>query len=365
MAGTGNFGGKKAAPFGSKRDAAKRVAAKNRAMKRKSASLSNDGAEDIALGKDGAKWKHGYIPENAAAVALKEHRKPGSPGASKGASKVRADATRTAAKAEPKGKKPMNRVVATAPKSSTKVAPHDYPGHGPAEGSKVKAQLGASHAKKAQHIYLSDEQRKRLSDAALREHISTHEAASQRARSAEHTANHANEARLAKRELARRAANAKRAGKPGKSDVAKAVEAHKRAGLGKFSDEELGQKLLDGSLSPEDRRALTGEQARRLAEYETRTKALHGDIQASGIDVKAVKGEDIGRFFRILEKHAPPSLVPHLERIRKSKTSQAVKHSVNLEKLLEFVQHGIVVTVVAAVAGGPLLAAIGLKAGGG
>ena len=29
------------------------------------------------MGKDGSKWKHGYIPENAAATALKMHRKPG------------------------------------------------------------------------------------------------------------------------------------------------------------------------------------------------------------------------------------------------------------------------------------------------
>lgn len=31
---------------------------------------------DLA-GKDGSKWKHGYIPENAAAVALKNHKNPG------------------------------------------------------------------------------------------------------------------------------------------------------------------------------------------------------------------------------------------------------------------------------------------------
>lgn len=30
------------------------------------------------MGKDGSQWKHGYIPENGAAVALKMHRKPGS-----------------------------------------------------------------------------------------------------------------------------------------------------------------------------------------------------------------------------------------------------------------------------------------------
>lgn len=35
------------------------------------------GADDIELGKDGSQWKHGYIPENPAAVALKNHRKPG------------------------------------------------------------------------------------------------------------------------------------------------------------------------------------------------------------------------------------------------------------------------------------------------
>jgi hypothetical protein len=31
----------------------------------------------IDLGKVGSKWKHGYIPENPAAVALKHHKKPG------------------------------------------------------------------------------------------------------------------------------------------------------------------------------------------------------------------------------------------------------------------------------------------------
>lgn len=30
------------------------------------------------MGKDGSQWKHGYIPENAIATALKMHRKPGS-----------------------------------------------------------------------------------------------------------------------------------------------------------------------------------------------------------------------------------------------------------------------------------------------
>lgn len=30
----------------------------------------------IDLGKDGSKWKHGYIPENAAAEALKHHKSP-------------------------------------------------------------------------------------------------------------------------------------------------------------------------------------------------------------------------------------------------------------------------------------------------
>lgn len=29
------------------------------------------------MGKDGSKWKHGYIPENAAARALKSHKNPG------------------------------------------------------------------------------------------------------------------------------------------------------------------------------------------------------------------------------------------------------------------------------------------------
>lgn len=33
--------------------------------------------KDIELGKDGSKWRHGYIPENAAAVALKEHKHSG------------------------------------------------------------------------------------------------------------------------------------------------------------------------------------------------------------------------------------------------------------------------------------------------
>lgn len=42
----------------------------------------------IDLGKDGSKWKHGYIPENPAAVALKDHKRLGSSGSSKTAKKV-------------------------------------------------------------------------------------------------------------------------------------------------------------------------------------------------------------------------------------------------------------------------------------
>lgn len=34
----------------------------------------------VDLGTDGAKWAHGYVPLNAAAVAIKEHRKPGHAG---------------------------------------------------------------------------------------------------------------------------------------------------------------------------------------------------------------------------------------------------------------------------------------------
>lgn len=45
-------------------------------------NLSND----ISLGKDGSKWKHGYVPENPAAVALKAHKTPG--GKSSGGSNV-------------------------------------------------------------------------------------------------------------------------------------------------------------------------------------------------------------------------------------------------------------------------------------
>ena len=29
------------------------------------------------MGKDGSQWKHGYIPENGAAIALKAHKSPG------------------------------------------------------------------------------------------------------------------------------------------------------------------------------------------------------------------------------------------------------------------------------------------------
>lgn len=37
------------------------------------------------MGEDGSKWKHGYIPENGAAAALKAHRKPGSKSSAKSA----------------------------------------------------------------------------------------------------------------------------------------------------------------------------------------------------------------------------------------------------------------------------------------
>lgn len=78
MTGIANFGGKKAAPFGSKkRRKAARGAAKAVARKARGPQLSTDGSGDIELGKFGSKWKHGYIPLNPAAAALKAHKKPG------------------------------------------------------------------------------------------------------------------------------------------------------------------------------------------------------------------------------------------------------------------------------------------------
>lgn len=82
MTGKPAFGGKKAAPFAKggkrKRTALTALAqAKKRGLKMPAtASLSSSGVTDIDLGKDGSKWSHGYIPLNAAAVALKLHKVP-------------------------------------------------------------------------------------------------------------------------------------------------------------------------------------------------------------------------------------------------------------------------------------------------
>lgn len=54
--------------------------------------------EDIELGKFGSEWKHGYIPENAAAVALKNHKMPG--GSSSSSSKVKNIAGRRSSKSK-------------------------------------------------------------------------------------------------------------------------------------------------------------------------------------------------------------------------------------------------------------------------
>lgn len=77
-----NFGGKKATPFvkGKKRRKAVLAKAVLRARKgaRRGADLAfSDYADAIDLGKNGSKWRHGYIPENAAAVALKIHKSKG------------------------------------------------------------------------------------------------------------------------------------------------------------------------------------------------------------------------------------------------------------------------------------------------
>lgn len=62
------------------RSAGKPEAAAVKAAVRKrfpSLALSAASDRDIALGKDGSEWKHGYIPQNAAALALKMHKTPG------------------------------------------------------------------------------------------------------------------------------------------------------------------------------------------------------------------------------------------------------------------------------------------------
>lgn len=78
---TSNFGGKKAAPFrkgGKPRKAivAKAVVAKAKRAKREMA-LSVITGREIDLGRDGSKWKHGWIPLNASAAALKAHKGKG------------------------------------------------------------------------------------------------------------------------------------------------------------------------------------------------------------------------------------------------------------------------------------------------
>lgn len=91
------------------------------------------------MGKDGSKWKHGYIPENAAATALKAHRKPGA-GKSTTAKK-----TTSRPKTPPKIINPGGRNMQdlSVPKSIAKVK-----GRHVADLGKLPAGFGAS-AKKA------------------------------------------------------------------------------------------------------------------------------------------------------------------------------------------------------------------------
>jgi hypothetical protein len=56
------------------------------------------------MGKDGSQWKHGYIPENGAADALKAHKKPGGKGSKRTvAPKIRTTAAPRAMAASERG----------------------------------------------------------------------------------------------------------------------------------------------------------------------------------------------------------------------------------------------------------------------
>lgn len=334
LAGVANFGGKKAMPFGAKKGAAqlarKKMLAKAALPKGDAALASRTVLEDIELGTDGAKWKHGYIPENPAAVALKEHRKPGSKGATKGSATVKRDAAKTAAKA---GGSAKPKAKTAAPKAKAPRAGSE--GTGWLEGKAVKTG--------SKDRYLSNAERKAATAAALKRHIAVHEAAVLRAHKPDVILLHKREAAAAKRELARRAEGPA-------PHVSRVTKARINNPLAKLTHAEIKTRLEDPNTSLEDKITLKGEAARRVAEAHS--------LVAQGQDAlkEALKelGEDnladpavAGRVFSAIYKKFP-AIKPHLEKIRTSHVGKSIKDGLGLTSIFNNALNGLMVPLVGA-----------------
>lgn len=333
MAGSANFGGKKAAPFGSKKRAAKSIA---RARARKAApALSVVGTNDVELGLDGAKWKHGYIPENAAAVALKEHRKPGSAGASKDSAKVKRDAAKTAAKAGGSAK----------PKAPSRPAPKP----------RAKARGGRKPIQNdSKDRYLTAAERRQVSETALKNHIKIHQQAVLRAHKPDTVALHKREAAAAKRELARRhrppedpaAAAAKRVQRLNASDP-----------LRSLTHEQIIAKLKDTNTTEVERVALKAESARKLSEAHTLARQAQEALSEAKKELGEGDMDDPevqSRVLKALYKKAPFLKKP-LEKIRMSHIGGAIKKGASLDQWVTQALNGLLVPLIGAAVGATIL----------
>lgn len=324
MAGIANFGGKKAAPFGSKKVAAKRAAKVAMAKKAASAghtrSMSYPSGRTIDLGKDGARWRHDYIPENAAAVALKAHRSPGSSGSTKGSAKIKADAARSAA-------------------SAAKATPH--------RGKPLRGD-NKDH-------YLAAADRRTASEASLKRHIAIHQQAVLRAHKPDAILLHKKEIAATKREIARRHT-------PPVDPEVKAARAVARLNstdpLRSLTHAEILGKLKDTNTTEVERVALKAESARRLSEAHTLARQAQAGLDEAKKELGEGKFDDPetqSRVLKTLYKHAPFLKGP-LEKIRVSHVGKAISKGASLDQWVTQGLNGLLVPLIGAGVGGLLSA---------
>lgn len=308
----------------------------------------------IDLGKDGSRWKHGYIPENPAAVALKDHKKPSY-------AELRAAAHKTAA--EDLAKKARGAESVTKRKRVTEKAKATSAARKKAEtGSiaKVKprdkyaaAPTAGKRAKPEHQRFYEREHLNKLSDRALERHAEAHEAAAKRARTEASVAEHKHEAKTARLELARRQ----------RSTIRKTVDYEKSDNqYGRMSIDDIEEKLKSGKISSTTRAGLLQEVANRHARAEAIVKEYakaEKYIKTHNLDLT-----DPGKIFSAIYKLAP-SLKPHLEKLRTGKTGRGFKEGLNLAETLKVALHGAIVPLVSSGVAMALMSTVGIKLGGG
>lgn len=290
----------------------------------------------IDLGKDGSRWKHGYIPVNPAAVALKDHKKPSY-------AELRAAAHKTAA-ADLAKKKSSSRSSSSARKTVEKAKPRTP--------KYAKAPVAGKPAVPEHKKFLEREHLNKLSDRALERHAEAHEAAARRARSESSIAEHKHEAKTARLELARRR----------RSITRKTVDYEKSDNqYGRLSIDDIEEKLKSGKISSTTRAGLLQEVANRHARAEAIVKEYSKAekyIKTHNLDLT-----DPGKIFSAIYKLAP-SLKSHLEKLRTGKTGRSFKEGVNLAEALKVALHGAIVPLVTTGVAAVLMSTIGLKLGG-